>query len=263
MVAFFCGIFAYKDTFEIQGIISSDWFFGAMLLGFMFIAIFNVMALTSQRNGLSVASVASKMSVVIPVIFGFYAYKESMGFQKVFGIILALIAVYLTSKNPKTTKSLTKGLWLPIILFIGSGIIDTSIKYIETTYLPENGIPIFSATVFAFAFIIGISLIAYKSLFNKSNLPVGNKTAKSLKQKLQLLVGGICLGIVNYLSIYYVLKALDHESLESSTIFTVNNVAIVMLTTLVGLVVFKEYISKINWLGIGLAIISIALVTFA
>ena len=262
VVACFCGIFAYQGQIKIESVIASDWFLGAVLLGFMFIAIFNVMALTSQRNGLSVASVASKMSVVIPIIFGFYVYKESMGFQKVFGIVLALIAVYLTSKNPKTTKSLTKGLWLPIILFFGSGIIDTSIKYIETTYLPENGIPIFSATVFAIAFLIGISLIAYHRLIRK-NSPTGNKVPTSLKQKLQVVFGGICLGVVNYLSIYYVLKALDHESLESSTIFTVNNVAIVMLTTLIGLIGFKEQISKVNWIGIGLAIISIALVTFA
>ena len=263
VVACLCGVFAYQGEIKIEAIIGSDWFLGAVLLGFMFIAIFNVMALTSQRNGLSVASVASKMSVVIPVIFGFYVYKESMGFQKVFGIVLALIAVYLTSKNPKTTNNITKGLWLPIILFFGSGIIDTSIKYIETTYLPGNGIPIFSATVFAIAFLIGITLIAYNSLFKEKNRLALNKIPASLKQKLQVVFGGSCLGIVNYLSIYYVLKALDHESLESSTIFTVNNVAIVMLTTLVGLLIFKERISKVNWVGIGLAIVSITLVTFA
>jgi len=263
VVAGLCGVFAYDGNINLGEIMNSDWFLGAVLLGFMFISIFNVMALTSQRNGLSVASVASKMSVIIPVIFGFYAYNESMGFQKVFGIALALIAVYLTSKNPKTTKNITKGLWLPIILFFGSGIIDTSIKYIETTYLPENGIPIFSATVFAFAFLIGIGLIAYNRIFSKAQLPIEDAQPSKAKDRLKILFGGTCLGIVNYLSIYYVLKALDHESLESSVIFTVNNVAIVMLTTLIGLLVFKETISKTNWLGIALAIISIALVTFA
>jgi len=263
VVACICGLIAYDGKIEIGEIINSDWFLGASLLGFMFIAIFNVMALTSQRNGLSVASVASKMSVIIPVVFGFYAYKESMGLQKVFGIVMALVAVYLTSKNPKTTKNLTKGLWLPIILFFGSGIIDTSIKYIETTYLPENGIPIFSATVFVFAFTIGICIIAYNNLIGKPKLSVEKIQTNTTKDRFKVVFGGSCLGIVNYLSIYYVLKALDHESLESSVIFTVNNVAIVMLTTLIGLFAFKENISRTNWVGIALAIISIALVTFA
>ncbi|WP_026753371.1 membrane protein [Sediminibacter sp. Hel_I_10] len=264
-VACICGLIRYEGTISIKEIIGSNWFWGAVVLGFLFIAIFNVMALTAQKNGLSVASVASKMSVIIPVIFGVYAYNEGVGLQKILGIVLALVAVYLTSVRSKTAENLAKGLALPIILFFGSGIIDTSIKYIETTYLPDNGIPIFSATIFFIALIIGISVICYNRFSKtapiseeKESHPQNNLTSLS-----KVIVGGSFLGIVNYLSIYYILKALDHDTLESSTIFTVNNVAIVMLTTLLGLFVFKEYISKTNWIGIALAIVSIALVTFA
>ena len=77
------------------------------------------------------------------------------------------------------------------------------------------------------------------------------------------VIGGIALGIVNYASIYFLLKALQFEGLESSTIFTVNNVAIVMLSTLIGLVLFREKIYVKNWIGIFIAIISIVLVTLA
>ena len=63
--AFTYGILSYDAPIIVSDIIQSKWFFGAIGLGFLFIAIFNVMALTAQRNGLSVASVASKMSVVI------------------------------------------------------------------------------------------------------------------------------------------------------------------------------------------------------
>ena len=77
------------------------------------------------------------------------------------------------------------------------------------------------------------------------------------------ILGGTVLGIINYGSIFFLLKALHFEGLESSTIFTVNNVAIVMLSTILGLMLFKEHISRKNWIGIALAIISIALVTSA
>jgi len=153
------GIISYSGTVNPQEIITKQWFYGAIALGFLFISIFNVMALTAQRNGLSVASVASKMSVIIPVIFGLYAYNESLGWQKGIGIILALVAVYLTSVKTKTDSFNLKGLWLPILLFFGSGVIDTSIKYIETTYVEENGIPVFSATIFFIAGIIGIGVL--------------------------------------------------------------------------------------------------------
>ena len=64
-------------------------------------------------------------------------------------------------------------------------------------------------------------------------------------------------------SIYFLLKALDHETMESSTIFTVNNVAVVMLSGLVGFLLFKEKLSPKNWLGVIMAILSILLVTLA
>jgi drug/metabolite transporter (DMT)-like permease len=209
------------------------------------------MALTAQRNGLSVASVATKMSVVIPVVFGIYAYNESTNIQKLLGILLALIAVVLVSVKSKSNVRLKSNLLLPIIVFLGSGIIDTSIKYLETNYVEDNGIPLFSATIFCFAGIIGIGVLIFKKL------------KKELTFNKISLLGGFLLGIVNYASIYYLLKALDHESLESSTIFTVNNVAIVMLSAIIGLSLFREKLSNKNWVGVGLAIISILLVTLA
>ena len=250
--AFTYGILSYDAPIIVSDIIQSKWFFGAIGLGFLFIAIFNVMALTAQRNGLSVASVASKMSVVIPIIFGLFFYNESLGWQKALGIVLALLAVYLASYKAKTDQRFSiKTLWLPIILFLGSGTIDTSIKYIETTYLADNGIPIFSATIFFIAGVIGIGLLSAKAI------------QKQFTFDPKSIVSGIILGVVNYYSIYMLLKALNAENFESSTIFTVNNVAIVMLTTLIGLLMFKERLLTKNWIGIGIAILSIILVTLS
>lgn len=245
------GLITYNAPINISEIISAKWFFGALALGFLFISIFNVMALTAQRNGLSVASVAAKMSVIIPVIFGIYVYNEGYGIQKIVGVLLALIAVYLTSIKSKSSINTNKGLLLPAILFLGSGIIDTSIKFLETTYVGENGIPIFSATIFFFAGIIGIVILIQKSL------------KKSYKFDIKSIYGGVALGIVNYASIYYLLKALQYEGTESSTIFTINNVAIVMLSTLIGLMLFHEKLYIKNWIGIITAIVSIVLVTLA
>ena len=250
--AFTYGILSYDAPIIVSDIIQSKWFFGAIGLGFLFIAIFNVMALTAQRNGLSVASVASKMSVVIPIIFGLFFYNESLGWQKALGIVLALLAVYLASYKAKTDQRFSiKTLWLPIILFLGSGTIDTSIKYIETTFLADNGIPIFSATIFFIAGVIGIGLLSAKAI------------QKQFTFDPKSIVSGVILGVVNYYSIYTLLKALNAENFESSIIFTVNNVAIVMLTTLIGLLLFKERLLTKNWIGIGIAVLSIILVTLS
>jgi len=81
------GLLLYNGAITIASVPQQDWFFSAVALGFLFILIFNLMALTTQRSGLSVVSVATKMSVVIPILFGILYYKESLGFFKTTGII--------------------------------------------------------------------------------------------------------------------------------------------------------------------------------
>ena len=249
-VAGFTGLFNYSGTVSITTIIETKWFLGAAFLGILFISLFNVMALTAQRNGLSVVSVASKMSVVIPIIFGLYVYKEQLNVLKGFGILLALIAVYLTSQKQNTSRN-TKSIWLPIILFFGSGLLDTTLKYLETTYVAKADIPIFSASIFFIAGILGAVFILIQAFKTKVNI------------EFKTIGGGIILGVINYYSIYLLLKALQYKGLESSTLFTINNVSIVTLSTLVGLFFFKEHLGVKNWIGIVTAIISILLITLA
>ncbi|KAB8153713.1 EamA family transporter [Kordia sp. TARA_039_SRF] len=246
VVAFSCGFFFYGNGTTLVEITQKPWIGGAVILGFLFISIFMVMATTAQRNGLSTASVASKMSVVIPVIFAVIVYQEKLSLLKIAGIILALLAVYLTTvKNDGSTFD-RKKLLFPILLFLGSGIIDTAIKHIETKYLAEGEVPIFSAAVFACAFFIGIVVAIIRHDVN-----INGKT----------ILGGIVLGIPNFYSIIFLLKALRPENLgDSSTVFPINNVAIVMLSTIFGIILFKEKLIPKNWIGIIIAIISILMI---
>src|SRR5690606_20363453 len=129
--ACFCGIIFQKDAINFSSIPSYNWFPFALVLGALFITVFNLMAITTQRSGLSVVSVATKMSVVIPIIFGLVYYNESLGILKIIGIILALIAVYLASIKTKDGIKIKRSNFIfPILVFLGSGIIDTTVKYL-------------------------------------------------------------------------------------------------------------------------------------
>lgn len=242
--AFFVGYFSHQTTTSITTIPQKPWFLGALILSSLFISVFTVMALTSQKNGVGVASVAGKMSIVIPVIFGIYLYNEQLNFQKTLGIILALCAVYL-SVLKETPIAKNKNFIYPLLLFLGSGIIDTLIKYIQHKFVTDNELSLFSAIVFLLAGLIGLFVFLFK------------RTPIVLKN----IIAGVILGIVNYYSIIFLLKSLTTKTISSAEIFTINNVAIVMLTTLLGLLVFKEKMYLKNWIGILIAIISILLIT--
>ncbi len=249
MVACCCGVFFQETEIKIAEIPENGWFPFALGLGALFITVFNLMAITTQKSGLSVVSVATKMSVVIPVVFGLVYYGESLGMFKFFGIILALIAVYLTSiKSKDGLKIKTSNLIFPVSVFWGSGIIDASLKYLEGEYVAKNDTPIFSATIFGAAATLGIVFLAIHALRGKFQF------------KFKNILGGIVLGVPNYFSVYFLVQALRSGIFESSGIFTINNVAIVMLSTFVGILLFREKLLPKNWLGIGLAVVGILLI---
>ncbi|SDL45471.1 EamA family transporter [Kriegella aquimaris] len=248
VVASSVGFFFYKGTIQIETLPEKPWFWGTLVLGVLFIVVFNLMAATSQKVGVSAASVATKMSLVIPVLAGVLLYNELLSGFQILGIVLALAAVYFASVKETSIALLKSSLILPLLVFLGSGIIDASIKFIQAIHISESEFPLFSATVFASAAFTGILFIGFKSI------------RTPLRVNFKNILGGIVLGILNYFSIYFILKALQHPSLNSAAVFTINNVAIVLFSTLLGIILFKERLSTKNWGGIVLAVISIALV---
>ena len=251
-IAFTLGYSIQSTPVEFTEIYKYEWFIPAAYLGTLFILIFYLMVMTTQKHGMSVVSVASKMSLSIPVIFVIFYYGESLSVLKVLGIILALFSVYLVSANTKDGLKVNKSaLFLPFAVFIGSGIIESSIKVLQNDFVPSEETPIFSASIFLFAaltgsFIFGVRFIKHKMIF-----------------KVKDFIGGIALGIPNYFSIYFLIQALRNPNLDSSIIFVINNVSIVVLSTLVGILLFNEHLLRKNKIGIGLAIMSIILVALA
>lgn len=251
LVASAVGLLFFKGTPNFAEIPTRPWFPVALLLGALFITVFNLMARTSQTLGVSVASVATKMSLAIPVLAGIILYDEKLGPIKVLGIVLALAAVYFASlKEKKITVRKEAILW-PMLVFLGSGIIDSLIKYVEENLARADEFPLMSASLFATAGIVGLGVIGIHAIQGKFQL------------NWRTVIGGIALGVPNYFSIYFILRALQYEHLNSASIFTINNVAIVMFSTMLGILLFREHISAKNWAGIGLAVVSIVLVAFS
>ena len=252
IVACFIGFIAFDGIIIAAEIPNFSWFYYTLGLGILFIVVFNLIALTTQRSGLSVVAVATKMSLAIPIVFGLLYYKEHLDIFNGLGILLALMAVYLTSlKNAKGLMVQKKNLVLPLLVFLGGGIIDTSIKFLEESFVAENDVPLFSATIFGSAACVGILVLIFQKINGK------------FKFQFKNIVGGILLGVPNYFSFYFLVKALRSGILESSGIFTVNNVGVVLISTMAGILLFKEKLLPKNWLGIILAILGIFFVALA
>jgi drug/metabolite transporter (DMT)-like permease len=232
----------------------APWFWLSILLGALFISIFFLISLTSKNIGISVASVANKMSMVIPVIAAFILYDDSAGTMKIAGLVLALLAVYFTVKPNKEElqKNGSSGAWLiilPLIVFIGSGIIDGLVNYATLTHLPSaSKISKFIGFTFFVSGTIGAIILC------------GGLLLKKMKFGMRSLAGGIVLGVPNYFSIYFVMLAIQETGLESSVIYPIVNMGVVLGSALAGVLLFREKLSKWNYAGIALSVLAIAMI---
>jgi drug/metabolite transporter (DMT)-like permease len=226
-----------------------------MAMGVIFIVLFNIIGFSAQRVGIAVTSVANKLSLVIPFLFSLYLYDEQASFTKLAGIVVALVAVAMTcyikqEKGPGVRKHSVWVYLLPAVLFIGSGLLDTMIKYVEESFLDGTNNNDYITTAFFSAAVIGLISLPVQWMLHK----------KAISWKAVL--AGIAIGIPNYFSIWCLVQVLKQYQGNSSAILPINNMGIVVFSALVAWLLFKERISVLNWFGVLLAVIAIALIAY-
>jgi drug/metabolite transporter (DMT)-like permease len=239
-------------------VFTADWLPLSLLLGFIFITMFRLIGKSVEKAGMSTTTVAAKMSVIIPILFTIaIEANDTITPLKITGIILALIAVFLTSFKPEKGKIEISTTLLPLLIFFGIGVLDSMIKYAQFRYISNDINPLFSGTTFFIAGLIGISLL----LFNRN-------AAKDLGY-VKTWILGILLGLVNFGSMYFFIGALNQINVESgkqvqgSVVFGINNIGIVALGVLIGYLFFKERPTKLNWSGIALSMLAIVVLTYS
>ncbi len=247
----------FNGEFPVRQSIHEKWFPIAIVMGCSFILIFNIVALATRKNGISVATVAYKLSLVIPFIFSVGMYHEPIGIVRILGIAAALVSVILTCYSGAVNKSLpgrhtfTLASWsIPVILFISSGLLDSLLKYTEQAFLNETNNNSFLITAFFVAACVGTAIIIFQVVVQQKKI------------SYRSVIAGIGIGIPNYFSIWCLVKALKMYPGKSSIILPVNNMGIVLFSAVVSLALFREKLSIINKTGIALAVLAIAAIAF-
>ena len=228
-----------------------SWFPLAVLIGVLFVVMFNVIAITTQKAGISVSSVASKMSVIVPMLFSILYYHEQINNYKIAGMVLAVIAVVFTAIRKNIHFENRKYLILPFILFIGMGLVDSLVKFSQHEYLRDQDLPLFSTLLFTISAITGIIVRLFK------------KSLRNSPMNFKAVAAGMLLGIANFGTFYFLVQALNSNFVDSSIVFGFNSIGIVLLSVFLAIILFKEKLSFINWTGIILSIFTIFVLTRA
>ncbi len=236
-----------------ETILRSDWLPMSVIIGILFIVMFFLIALSSSKAGISVTTVASKMSVIFPIAFSLLIDPaDRLTLLKTAAIVSAVAGVGLTIYKPVRITVEKAVIFIPLILFAGMGVVDSLVKYAQHRFVSDDQTALFSAVLFLNAFLAGLLILllspGYYSQFKRA----------------ATWSWGVLLGSVNFGSIFFLVRALNYQlpdgsSIDSSVIFGVNNIGIVALSVLVGLVIFREQLRLINWLGILLSAIALTL----
>ena len=233
---------------------SQAWFPYAIALGFLFITGFNVLAKSVQSFGVTLASISQKMALVISVGFAIVFFNEQVNALKIAGITTALAAIILInipSKGLHIDPKIAKTGWYMLFLnFFFSGLIETILFYVETMNISESADIGFVVGLFGMAAVIGTIIM------------IGGWISGKMKFEWKNVIAGISLGIPNFFTIYLLLRVID-TGIEGSVIFPILNVSIILGSALLGLTLFKEKLSTLQWIGCGLGTLCIILISIS
>jgi drug/metabolite transporter (DMT)-like permease len=210
----------------------------------LLISIFYFIGKSIASAGMVLTSIAQRISLIIPVLAAFLLFSEVITTIKIIGLLIGFVAIYASKPSGKVDfKSLSN--WYPIIVFLGTGVLDILFNYL--TKLPQISFTIALVFVFSIASIIGFLSLIYQ------------KVTGTLRFQTKAIFAGIVLGLFNFGSIYFYIKALQIESNQPSVVFSSLDIGAISLSSIVGIILFKEKLSKLNLIGLIFALIAIVI----
>ena len=209
--------------------------------------VFLIQAKSIKEVGIVKTDIAQRLSLFIPLTASYFLFNETFSQLKIIGFIVGFSAIFFTLNKKSESKSDN---WVyPLLVLLGFGIIDILFK--KVAVFKDFSFTTSLFIIFCGAFIISILFLVGKILVQKEKLESKN------------ILWGLALGILNFGNILFYLKA--HKSLAEnpSTVFAGMNMGVIILGSLAGILLFKEKMTKWNYFGILLAIISIIFITLS
>jgi len=197
-----------------------------------------LMQWSTRHNGVVLSSVFMKLGVLVSTLISIVCFHETPTVAHMIGFALAVAAIVILNYSKDTVFS--RGSWALLVMLIMSGMTDVTSKIydafgnaaIENTFLLAT---FFSALCLCFLFM------------RKKGEVLGR----------QELFYGALLGIPNFLSSLFLLKALS--SVPAMIAFPTFNVAVILVVALAGTFLFREHLTRKQALGGLLILMALAL----
>ena len=224
-------------------------FFLACFIGIFYVSGFIVRDYSTQRCGVALTTVSARSALAVPVILSWLLLGDKTPYWP--AIILVLVSLTLIAwpkggfhNGTGSGKSLGH-LTILAELFLIYGFCDFSLKFVQ--HLVSASVPpaLVTLVVFTSAFFISLVYCLVKGVFKKHSFTWR-----------ELLTGSL-IGVANSACTVMVLRALGQ--MPATVFYPLYNVSVVLVCTLVGILFFKERPSRLQIVGMVLALAAISI----
>ena len=197
----------------------------------------------------SICATMYSMGFIIPTLMGMIAWEEAVTPRKIIGIAIVIPVIILSGmkKSEENERKRKNSFLIPMVIaLVANGTMGIVQKLLALSEHPEQS-PAFVIIAFIIATVVSLA----GALLSGGELP------RDFKRKLAFSSGiGICFGSCNLLNT--VLTGM----VDSSILFPTLNISIIILSMLLGIVLYKERLGKKQLAILILGILSILLIAF-
>lgn len=208
-----------------------------VIQGVLFLASFMLYQYNIQKNGVVMSTTFMKLGVLVPTLASIFIFKEQPTVLQILGVVLSVSAIIVINTEKGASHVNVNGTL--IALLIVGGTTDIMAKVYE-----QYGEPACKDQFIFFTFVVALVLCTGLAVYRKEKI-----TGKDI-------LCGIIIGIPNYFSAIFLLKAL-HEVMATIA-YSTYSVATIALAAVAGEALFKERLTKRQ--AVGLVIILGALI---
>ena len=221
-----------------------------MAMGVGFVITFLLSGFSTQKNGMAPTSLANNISLVIPVLINLFILKTGgeINWSIALGLVFSFVAIYFCSPQMTSADGVKPVVWLLLAVFIAYGLTNTLFSYLNS-----------SLTYFVGGTLPFIMMILIGSMLSSSIVLIWKSVNGTLAWNRNSVLAAIPLGLPNFFSFYFLLKALDAYQNNAAVVLTMYNLSVILLSALTAYVFFKERLTNRQWIGLAIGCVGIAL----
>lgn len=244
LCAIFASYFSFRPPLKMELLTGSPL---VISLSVLLPLVFILLTLSIRYSGIIKTDIAQRISLIIPIACAFWLFNEAIPALRWLGIITGFFAMALILSKTSQAHD-TKYIFL-VLVFAGYGVIDVLFKLLALQKTIAYTTLLFY--IFCGSFIVSV-ILSLITLWRRK-----------LKLQPNAFLYGLILGVLNFLNIYFYLKAHQYFSQNPTTVFATMNFGVILLGTLVGAWYFKEKLSAKNKWGLLMAVIAIGIVVWS